>query len=59
MSLGTILILAFVGWMLFSHLRPGGHSGHGGGHAGHGGCCGGGHGGHSPANQSGGRDARS
>jgi hypothetical protein len=37
MSLVTILLLAFVAWMLFSMLRPGGHGG---------GCCGGGHGGH-------------
>ena len=36
MNLGTILLLAFVAWILFSMLRPGGH----------GGCCGGGHGGH-------------
>jgi hypothetical protein len=34
MSLGTILLLAFVAWMLFTHLRPGGHGGHGGGHHG-------------------------
>jgi hypothetical protein len=38
MSLGTILLLALVAWMLFMHMRPGGHGG--------GGCCGGGHGGH-------------
>ena len=34
MSLTTILILAFVAWMLFTHLRPGSH---GGGCRGHGG----------------------
>ncbi len=32
MSLTTILILAFVAWMLLMHLRPGGHGGGCGGH---------------------------
>lgn len=40
MSLTTLLLIAFIGWMLFMHLRPGGHGGHGGG------CGMGGHGGH-------------
>jgi hypothetical protein len=34
MSPTTLLLIAFIAWMLFMHLRPGGH----------GGCCGGGHG---------------
>jgi hypothetical protein len=37
MSIGTILLLALVAWMLLRMLRPGGDGG---------GCCGAGHGGH-------------
>jgi hypothetical protein len=34
MSLTTLLFIGFIAWMLFMHLRPGGHGGCGGGHAG-------------------------
>jgi hypothetical protein len=35
MSLTTVLFIAFIAWMLFMHLRPGGHGGGCGSHAGH------------------------
>jgi hypothetical protein len=37
MSLTTLIFLGLVGWMLFMHLRPGGHGGCGGAHSGRGG----------------------
>lgn len=48
MSLTAILILGLIAWMLFMHLRPGGHGGHGGGGCG----MGGGHGSHEASDTS-------
>jgi hypothetical protein len=34
MSFTTLIFLGLIGWMLFMHLRPGGHGGCGGSHGG-------------------------
>jgi hypothetical protein len=34
MSFSTLIFLVLIGWMLFMHMRPGGHGGCGGGRAG-------------------------
>jgi hypothetical protein len=34
MSLTSLIFLGLIAWMLFMHMRPGGHGGCGGGHGG-------------------------
>jgi hypothetical protein len=34
MNVSTLIFLVLIGWMLFMHMRPGGHGGCGGGRGG-------------------------